>query len=76
MKVKYVSFERTKSLPGFNNKKVGIQIELEEGDTADRAIKTAKIFVAKELGEAPSGEQMKMALEIVEQGKEFNDLPF
>jgi len=76
MKAKSITVERTKSLPGFHNKKVGITIELEDGDVAEDAVKKAKIFVASELGEVPTSEQLEMAKEIVDNGKLLDDLPF
>lgn len=76
MKATKIYFERTKSLPGFCNRKVGIEIVLEKGDKANDAMKKAELFVAGQLGESPTEQQMAVAFEIVKRGEEQNDLPF
>jgi hypothetical protein len=69
-----VFFERTKSLPGYNNRKAGIEIELEKGDSAKEALIRAEKFVSEALNEAPTPQQMEIALEIVNRGKSLEEL--
>jgi hypothetical protein len=71
-----IYFERTKSEPGFHNRKCGIEIELAKGESAKDALSKAELFVATVLNESPSPQQMGLALEIVKRGKEYDELPF
>jgi hypothetical protein len=76
MRASKIYFERTKSEPGFHNRRCGIEVELAKGESAKDALRKAEIFVATALNESPSPQQMGLALEIVQQGKEYADLPF
>jgi len=76
MKAEKIYFERTKSLPGYNNTKVGIQIQVEDGEKAIDVFKKAELFVAHALNESPSPQQMEMAFNIVSHKKEIEELPF
>lgn len=76
MKCTRIYFERTKSEPGFCNRKAGIEIELAENDKASDVLKKAECFVAYALNESPSPQQISVALEIMERGKNIDDLPF
>jgi hypothetical protein len=46
-----VFFERTKSLPGYNNRKAGIEIELEKGDSVKEALIRAEKYMRRKLVE-------------------------
>jgi hypothetical protein len=50
MKAKEIIYERVKSF-NFNNEKIGIVIEIEEGERAEDVMEKAKIFVQKQFGE-------------------------
>ena len=50
MIAKQITYERVKSC-NFNNEKIGIILEVEEGEKAERVLEKAKIFVNKQLGE-------------------------
>jgi hypothetical protein len=76
MRATKVHFERTKSLPGYNNVKVGIEIELSKGEKAIDALKKAEVFVAKGLNESPTPQQMEVALEFVQHQQTLDELPF
>lgn len=76
MKCTRIYLERTKSLPGYNNKKVGIELELSEVEKAIDVLKHAEIFVANALNESPSPEQMQIAFKMTEFQKSLEDLPF
>ncbi len=54
MKAKFVEYSRVKDSGNFERGKIGITIELEKGDLAQDALRTAKAFVVKSLGEVPS----------------------
>ena len=75
MKATKIYFERTKSFPGFNNQKIGIEIHLEKGDKADDVMKKASAFISKQFGECPTQEQVDNALLIIEKSQD-GDLPF
>jgi hypothetical protein len=76
MRATRVYFERTKSLPGFCNRKCGIELEVGEGEKASDVLRKAEIFVANALNESPTPEQMGIALEIVKLGTSVDELPF
>jgi hypothetical protein len=76
MRATKIYFERTKSLPGFCNRKVGIEVQLEKGEKANDAMKKAELFVAGQLGESLSPQQKAMAFEVVKSAEEEKDLPF
>ena len=50
MKAKQVTYERVKSC-NFNNEKIGIVLEVEDGEKAEDVFKKAKMFVQKQFGE-------------------------
>jgi hypothetical protein len=76
MRATRVYFERTKSEPGYCNRKAGIEIEISGTERAADALRNAEIFVAHALNESPSPQQMAVALEFVNRGKEIAELPF
>lgn len=81
MKITRIYFERTKSLPGFHNKKIGIEIQLEKGDRADEALKEAENFVGTHLGDSISAqpdqpEETTRIEQIEGEVEDGNDLPF
>ncbi len=76
MKATKVYFERTKSEPGFHNRRVGIELQVEGDEKAVDVLRKAELFVAYGLNECPSPQQMEIALNTVERGKEIDDLPF
>jgi len=76
MRATRVYFERTKSLPGYNNVKAGIEVTLEKGEKAMAALQKAEIFVANALNESPTPQQMGIALEIVKHKEQLDELPF
>lgn len=45
----YITYERTESLTGYRNVKIGIRVDCEPGTTADIALIAAKAFVHSEL---------------------------
>jgi len=50
MKAKQITYERVKSC-NFNNEKIGIVLEVEDGERAEDVMGKAKIFVKKQFGE-------------------------
>ena len=50
MIAKQIIYERVKS-ENFNNEKVGIAIEIENGEKAEDVLEKAKLFVKKQFGE-------------------------
>jgi len=63
LKAKQITYERVKSC-NFNNEKIGIILEVEEGERAIEVLEQAKIFVKKEFDE-------RVTKEITEE-----DIPF
>lgn len=53
MKVKTISYKRTKQVARFEPEVIEVVIDLDPGDTAEWAIAKARAIVAKEFGEAP-----------------------
>ena len=76
MKAERIYFERTKSLPGYNNVKVGIQIMIHDNEKASDVLRKAEVFVANALNESPTPQQMEVALNMVSHKKEIDELPF
>jgi hypothetical protein len=76
MKANKIYFERTKSLIGFHNVRVGIELQVEKGEKAPEVLKKAELFVAHALNESPTSQQMEAALNLVEHKKEIDELPF
>lgn len=76
MKTEKIYFERTKSLPGYNNIKVGIQLSVDENEKAVDVLRKAEIFVDHALNESPSPQQMELAINMVNHKKEIDELPF
>ncbi len=62
MKATKIYFERTKTYSGFNNRKVGIELQIGKGETAKDAMDKAEIFVANQLGESITPQQISSAL--------------
>ena len=50
MKAKEIIYERVKSF-NFNNEKIGIVLEVGDGERAEDVLEKAKIFVQKQFGE-------------------------
>ena len=50
MKAKQITYEKVKSC-NFNNEKIGIVLEVEDGDRAEDVLEKAKLFVQKQFGE-------------------------
>ena len=50
MKAKQITYEKVKSC-NFNNEKIGIVLEVEDGEKAEDVFKKAKMFVQKQFGE-------------------------
>ena len=48
MKTTKIYYSRVFSLPSYENVKVGVEIELESGDTEEQAIEKGKLIVEKE----------------------------
>lgn len=71
MKAQDIYFERTKSLPGYNNIKVGIQIQIQDGDRVMDVLRKAELFVAKALNDSPTQQQMQESFQ-----NEIDNLPF
>jgi hypothetical protein len=78
MRISELYFERTKSEPGYNNRKCGIKIVIEKTDKVNEALKKAEEFVAFALNEVlPDGQQMECALKSCKKRKSPEDnLPF
>ena len=47
MKATKIKYEKTFNLGNFSNEVIGVEIELEEGETAKQAIESAKDYVNK-----------------------------
>lgn len=78
MRVSELYFERTKSEPGYNNRKCGIKIILNENEIASDALRCAELFVATALNESlPDSQQMECALKSCKKRKTpQSGLPF
>ena len=76
MKLKNITYERLKSGPGFNNTKVGVTIDLEDGDDGKDGLEKAKVFVAMSLGEFALPDEVNRAQRIIDTAKAADDLPF
>ena len=77
MKAERIYFERTKSLPGYNNVKVGIQIQIEENEKASDVLRKAETFVANALEERPNADKIDEVLHLLGgMNKKADDLPF
>ncbi len=65
-----IYFERLKRRKEpFENERVGVEIELEDGDTPESAVAYARRFVAQELGDQISVEEAQAALDtLIEAG--------
>lgn len=49
MKVTVVRYEKLVNLGNFSNQKLGVEVQLEDGETPHDAVKRAKAFVEKNL---------------------------
>jgi hypothetical protein len=78
MRLSKLYFERTKSEPGYHNRKCGVELELKDGDDAMEALNKAEKFVALGLNEAlPDGQQLECVLKSCKKRKvPKSDLPF
>lgn len=65
MKVTKVQYYRLKALPKYENERVGIEIEVGEGETAEQALGVAKAFVKDALGLGPSKTQIANAKQVL-----------
>lgn len=70
MKAKTVRFGRVIS-KNYQSTKVEIEVELEKGDTAAQAMKAARIFVDRELGDVPTKEQVAWAKKTLEKAEQL-----
>jgi hypothetical protein len=50
IKAKQITYEKVKS-SNFNNEKIGIVVEIEDGETATEVLEKAKKFVQRQFGE-------------------------
>jgi len=66
MKATSVEYGRTKSDYNYGNTRVGLIVELEDGDTPEAAMLKAKAFVANALGEAIPEDKYLAAKAIVD----------
>jgi len=53
MKVTKISYGRTLNRDDFNSERMEIMVELEEDEKASAAVKSAKLFLDRELGKLP-----------------------
>ena len=65
MRVSQVRFERTKSEPGYNNTKIGVTVDVSDGEDAQVALNAARYFVKKEFGELPTPSQIDHAKQLI-----------
>ena len=76
MRATLIRYERVHNLGNFENERIGIEIQLEEGEKADEAIRLAKIFVNRQLHAAmPETEASELEIitsEIDEEGQTEN----
>ena len=49
MKIHSINYQRVQELPGYSNLKVGIVVEVEEGESPDEAFEKARVFVHAKL---------------------------
>ena len=45
MKIQNIHYERCQGLPNFSNLKVGVTVQVEEGESPDEAFEKARVFV-------------------------------
>ena len=61
MKIETIHHERCQGLPNFSNMKVGVIIQVEEGESPDEAFDKARIFVHAKIrllsGESPDSQR-------------------
>ena len=49
MKIQTIHYERLQGLEGYSNMKVGVVVQLEEGESPDEAFEKARVFVHAKL---------------------------
>ena len=76
MKVKEVSFGRTKNTGNYNSQRAEVRIELDEdaGETCTEGLAKARMLVDYALGEGPSAEEVKQAQEVLSRASVFGAL--
>ena len=74
MKVKTIHYERLQSEVGYNHRKLGITIDLDEGDEPAQVVKHARAFVHRELGMTHGPIAIQMPLP--EEGSDDDPIPF
>ena len=45
MKIQTINYQRVQGLPNYSNLKVGVVVEVEEGESPDEAFEKARVFV-------------------------------
>lgn len=75
MKAKIVKYERLVNTGNFTHEKYGIEIEIEDGDSAESAIIAAKKFIERQLNQ-PSIEQRAIAAQVNLFDSTGDDIPF
>lgn len=71
MLVKKVNYTRLKALPRFENERVGIEIELENGDTHEDGLVVARRIVNEALGLGPTPSEIKKAKRLLKEAGEL-----
>lgn len=70
MKAKKIYYEKCFNLGNYQNEKIGIEIELEEGEKVQDVLKAAKTFV--ELNNPKASEKLENAQRIVQRPAGYN----
>jgi hypothetical protein len=73
MKIKEVSFGRTKNTGNYNSLRAEVRIEIDEdaGESYADGLAKAKMLVDYALGEGPSAEEVKQAQEVLSRASAF-----
>lgn len=58
MKCTKIYYEELRTVGSFNNKKIGIELELADGEKAEDAIRKAKLFVQAQLADGSLSPQL------------------
>lgn len=66
MILKKISYSRVFSLPGYENEKIGVEIELESGDNLDQVFESAKAIVFAQSPEATKSKKNEERLKLIE----------
>lgn len=65
MKVTMIRYEKLVNLGNFSNQKLGVEVQLEDGESPHAAIRRAMAFVEKELEPGPDKYNIEQAERIV-----------